>query len=167
MPSPTAAKVNYYRLKPVAWGATETRLKLPTLGLTYTEIVFFRKGCLALSFNILFDYLVGHIARTRSKIATCPQMPSPKLSAQLAKFLKHLTATTPFDALHQLTHRHLRWHRYQQVHVIWSNVSTQDVHIQCCTGLTNQFAQPTRYLATHHWFPILGDPHQMVLQVVD
>ena len=131
------------------------------------EIVFFRRSSFTLRFNVLPDNLIGHVARACSKVATCPQVSSPKLSAQLAKLLHHPSAATSLDSLHQLAHRYLWRHRHQQMHMVHSYMPTQDVHIQRGARLPNQFAQATRYLSTQHWLAILGDPHQVVLQIVN
>jgi hypothetical protein len=120
-----------------------------------------------LRLDVLLDNLIRHIARARGEIASCPQMPPPELAVQLTELLQHLPAAAPLDPLHQSTHRDHRRHRYQQVHVIHCNVPTHDVHIQRRTGLTNQLTQSNGYLAAQDWLSIFGDPHHMVLQVID
>jgi hypothetical protein len=131
------------------------------------ETVFFRRRDFTLRFNVLLDDLIGHVARTCSEVTSRPQVSSPKLSAQLAKLLHHPSTTSPFDSLHQLAHRYLWRHRHQQMYVVFSHMSTQDVHIQCSTRLPSQFAQATRYLSAQHWLAILGNPHQVIFQIID
>jgi hypothetical protein len=131
------------------------------------ETVFFRRRCFTLRFNVLLDDLIGHVARACCEIAACPQVPSPKLSAQLTKLLQHPSAATPLDSLHQLAHRYLWRHRYQQMHVVRSDMPAQDVYVQRGARLPNQFAQATRYLPAQHRLAILGDLHQVVFQIVN
>jgi hypothetical protein len=131
------------------------------------ETVFFRRRNFTLRLNVLLDNLIRHVAGACSEIATRPQVASPKLSAQLAKLLHHPSAATPFDSLHQLTHRYLRRYRHQQMYVVHCYVPAQDVHIQRSTRLPNQLAQATRYLSAQYWLAILGDPHQVVFQIVN
>jgi hypothetical protein len=120
-----------------------------------------------LRFDVLLNHLIRYIARASGVIAPRPQMPTPELSIQLAILLQHLPAAAPFDALHQVTHRYLQRHRYQQVHMLRSNVPAQDVHVQGRTDLMNQLTQPNGYLAAQYWLSILGDPHHVMLQVMD
>lgn len=135
------------------------------------ETVFFRRRDFTLRFNVLLDDLINdlisHVARACSKIAARPQVPSPKLSAQLAELFQHPSAATSLDSLHQLAYRYLRRYRHQQMHMVHSNMPTQDVDIQLGTRLPNQFAQATHYLSAQHWLAILGDPHQVVFQIVN
>ena len=156
-------KVNYYRLKPVAWGASETRLKLPD-GET---VVIFRRRFLTLRFNVLLDNLVCHITRARGKVAPCPEVSSPELSTQFTELFQHPSAAAALDSLHQLAHRQFGWHRDQQVNMVRCYVPTQDGQIQRSTSLPHQFAQPNGYLAAQYGFAILGDPHDVILEVID
>ncbi len=118
-------------------------------------------------FNVLLDDFIGHITRTCCKVSTCPQMSTPKLSTQLIEFLQHLAATPSFDALHQAAYRYLRGNRYQQVNVVNRYMSAQNVHFLARTGLAHQLAQTYRDLSPQHGFAILGNPDQVVLQIVD
>jgi len=120
-----------------------------------------------LRLNVLLDHFISDVARTRSEISARPKVPSPELSAQLAKLLQHLPATASLDALHQITHRHIRWHRHQQVHMIYRYVPTEDVHVQCRARLSHQFTQSKPDFATQHRLPIFRDPHQVIFQIVD
>ena len=118
-------------------------------------------------FDVLLDYLISHIARTGRKVSPRPQVSSPKLPVQLAKLLQHLPAASPLDPLHQLAHRYLRRHRYQQMHMVWRNVSFHDVHFLARAGLFYQLSQSLTNFTSQHWLAILGYPHQMVLQIID
>lgn len=117
--------------------------------------------------NVLLDKLVGHIARTRSKVAACPQMSPPELAAQFSELFHHLAAAATLDSLHQVADRYLRWYRHQQVHMVKRNMPAQDVYIQRSARLPYQFSQPSSYLASQYRLAIFRDPYQMVLQIVD
>jgi len=120
-----------------------------------------------LRLNVLLDDLIRHIARTCSEIALSPQVSSPELPTQLAKLLQQFPTTASFDTLHQVAHRHLRGYRHQQMHMVNGYMSAQDIHLQRRTCLPNQFAQPNGYFAPQYRFPILGNPHHVIFQVID
>ena len=118
-------------------------------------------------FDVLLDYLISHIARTGRKVSPRPQVSSPKLPVQLAKLLQHLPAASSFDPLHQLAHRYLGRYRYQQMDMVWRNVSFHDVHIRGRAGLSHQLSQSYPNFASQHWLSVLGNPHQMVFEVIN
>jgi len=111
-----------------------------------------RRRFLPLKLNVLLDHVISHISRARGEVAPCPKTPAPESAAQLTKLLQHPTAAPPLDPLHQLTYRHLRRYRDQQMHMVNRYVSTQDVHILCRIGLSTQLAQPLSYFASQHGF---------------
>jgi hypothetical protein len=94
-------------------GARETCLKF-----AHPEILVIRRKVFTLRFNVLFDNLIGHIARTRGKVAARPEMLSPELFPPFAKLGQHLATAPPFQALHQAAHRHVR--RYGDKEMMWS-----------------------------------------------
>lgn len=102
-----------------------------------------------------------------SKIASGPKMLSPGLSPQFSKLFQHLAATPSLEALHQVTHRDLRWHWDQQVYMVNRDMPTFDVHIQCGTRQPDQLPPAYRDLTAQHLLPIFGNPHQVVFEVID
>jgi hypothetical protein len=61
----------------------------------------------------------------------------------------------------------MRRDREQQVNVVSRNVSFFDIHIQRGTGLADQFPQAGRNFATQDGLAILGDPDNVILEIVD
>ena len=118
-------------------------------------------------FNILLNYFISYIACTHRKIASRPQVFSPILAFQFAKFLLHSAATSAFHTLHQLTYRDAGRNRHQKVDMICRYMAAQNIYFQLGTGLANQFSQSDCNLPSQHWFPIFGDPDQVILQIVN
>ena len=117
--------------------------------------------------NILLDYLVRHIPTTGREIAPRPDVPPPILPPDFPELFHHPPTTSSLYSLHQVTHRHIRWHRYQQMYVVYCYVAADYIHVQGDTGLTNQFAQPKPYFTSQHRLAILGYPHKMVFQIIN
>jgi hypothetical protein len=80
------------------------------------------------------------------------------VASDTAKLLQQLAATAPFDALHQLAHRHVGRHRDQQVNMIRQHLTAQDVDILLGARLSHQLPQTLPYLSQQHRLAILGDP---------
>ena len=145
----------------MAWAASETRLKL-----FHAEICIITECGLSLGLNVLLDNLVRHIPRASGKVATSPKVLAPELATQFAKLSQHQATTAPLEPLHQITHGHMRGYGDQQVEMVSPDMSFLDIHIQRRTSLPDQLAKANSSLASLHWLTLLGNPDQVVLEVI-
>ena len=68
--------------------------------------------------NILTDHLIGDRAGADRQVATCPQMPSPKLPAQVGKLLQQYSRAAPLQPLYDLAYVLVGAIRQEQVNMV-------------------------------------------------
>lgn len=108
--------------------------------------------------DILPDNLIRYITCRHSKVAACPQMPSPELAAQLTKLFQHPSATAAFQPLYQVADGQVRRHR--QVNMIHRYMPADDIHVQRRTRLPDQLAQRCCW-STHKTILLVGAIHRI------
>lgn len=120
---------------------------------------------MALIRNILLDDLIRHVAATTTKVATCPEMATPKLLAQMQKFLEQFVRRCSFDALHQAADRDLRWKRDEPMHMVFGPMAFDDNHVIVVTDFANQLTHPLTRHPTQRGASIFGHPHEVQVDV--
>jgi hypothetical protein len=116
--------------------------------------------------RILFGYvfrddIVGHIAGTTAKVASRPQVSSPKLLLPVRKLRQQVMRCPTFQPLQQSTDRHLRRQRDQQVYMVLRNVAFEDRYLMLTADIPDQIPNPCSHFPLQRRPSIFRDPHQM------
>lgn len=118
-------------------------------------------------FDVGPHHVLRNVAGAHGVVAPRPQVPAPVLPAQLAILLQEHPAAAPLQSLDHLADRDVRRYGHQQMHMVDRHVPLLDLHIQRLAGLTDQIPRPYSDIATQHLAPVLRDPHDVDLQIVD
>lgn len=132
---------------------------------TNLEIVIFL-GLFFLGLYVSHDHLIRHISRTRHKVPSAPNVPSPISLPDVRKVHQYLPGCVPFDILHQLTRRNTWGHRHEQMHVVPRNVALQNLYLVAQIDLPDQLSDPDRYIFRQDGSPIFRDPYKMQLDII-
>ena len=79
---------------------------------------------------------------------------------------QQLVTGLPPEILHHFTHRQIGRHRHKQMDMIPTNFPLHYLNFVRPTDLSYQFAHPRPNHPTQHRPAVLGDPNQVVLQIV-
>jgi len=60
----------------------------------------------------------------------------------------------------------MRGYRYKEMDMIFRNRTFYDLYILCLAYLSHKVSQSFSYLSIQHLFPVLGNPDQVVLEVI-
>lgn len=115
---------------------------------------------------VLQNHFVRHVPAARCKVPSGPQMSPPKLPTQMRELHHQLVAGLPFEILHHFAHRQIGRHRHKQIDMVFAHVPFNYLNIIRPTDLPHQFAHPRPHRPTQHHPAVLGDPNQMVLEIV-
>src|SRR5512135_2710675 len=107
------------------------------------------------------------MTRTESSIPHAPKMLAPIVFSQWWKLFLNPAGRTPFHEAYHITHRQMRWVRYIEVDMIFTNSSLENFNFVRIAHLTNQFAYPKTYFFGQHIVAIFGNPDQVNLQVMN
>ena len=120
-----------------------------------------------LIFNI-FPYYVSSnfITYTPDKIPITPKLPCPQLLPQFRKPLKYLTARYAFQYLHHLCRGIPRWCLNKYVHMVFHDFHCIYPELILLGNSLKYLFQVPRNLCTQYVLPVLGYPHQMILQII-
>ena len=80
--------------------------------------------------------------RCCSRSTRVPTGAGPRTASATARTPATFVCRLPLQPLHQPADRHLRWDRYQKVHVIFAHVPLQDVDVQSSANLADQVPHP-------------------------
>ena len=128
-------------------------------------IVFF--GGQVLVLDVLCENFIRDIPARRNEVATCPQVPSPKGLVQASKFPHQSIRRLAFDRLHHSTRRKIRRHAQHQVHMVWPDVTLDDLDLHRPTDLPNQVARTQPDVSSQDRLAVLRDENEMVVDLVD
>jgi hypothetical protein len=131
----------------------------------YLELII-SLGLLLLGLYIFHNHLISHVARTRHKVPSAPDVTSPISLPYVWKLHQYLSGCLPLDILHQLTCRKTWGRRHKQMDVISRNMALQDLHLIRQTDLPNQFSDPNRHFLGQYRPSVFRDPYKMQLDVV-
>jgi hypothetical protein len=107
------------------------------------------------------DYVVCHVSGTAAKVATRPEVSSPKLLLPVWKLGQQVVRRTALQPLHQAADRHLRRQRDEQMHVVFRHVPFHYRDLVLAANVPDQVTHPRCDLSLQRWSPIFRDPHQM------
>ncbi len=122
---------------------------------------------MALLFDVLFDDFVGDVAATHAEVAARPQMASPELLSQMWKLVQHLVRRLAFQHLDEPADGHLRWHRDEQMHMIFRDVPFHNRYFQVTADFAQQLSESQSDFATHHGLAVLCDPDEVQMDTKD
>ena len=120
-----------------------------------------------LIFNI-FPYYVSSnfITYTSDKISIAPKLPCPQLLPQFRKLLKYLTARYSFQYLNYLR-RGIPWRCLNKyVHMVFYDFHRIYPELILLGNPLKHFFQILGNFPTQYVLPVLGYPHQVVLQII-
>lgn len=121
---------------------------------------------MTLRLNVFHDGIVGHVAATAAKVASRPDVPSPKFLPQMRKFVQQLVGRLPLQALQKSADRNLRRYRHEQVNMVLRHMPLENRNIMMTTDLPDQIPNPCPNFARQHPTPILRNPDQMQMNLV-
>ena len=115
-----------------------------------------------LSFNILLDNFVCHIAAAAAEIAPRPKMPAPACFPKMRIFTEKLMRCLALDPLHKTADRHLRRNRDKQVDMVLRRHMPLDyLNIFLPTNLPDHVSDAQRHSVCQKFFAVFCDSHQV------
>ena len=117
-------------------------------------------------FQIFPNHLFGHLSNCRAKITSRPEMPSPIPFLDEWKLFKQLSRRPSFDPPHDLTRRHRRWRRYQDVDMLLAHYPFQNPDLERLACLTNQIPHTQCYITLQNLISVLRYPHKVIFNGV-
>ena len=73
----------------------------------------------------------------------------------------------PLESLHELADRDVGRYGDEEMHVIFGDSALEDLHIIPLAYLSGKISESLRHLPIQNLFPVLGDPYEVVLEVID
>ncbi len=120
-----------------------------------------------LIFNILTYYVSGDfVTYTPNKVPIAPKLPSPQLFPQFWELLKYLTGRHTFQYLHYLRRGVSGRYLNKYVHVVFHDFHRIYPELILLSNPLKHLFQVLRNLRTQYVLPVLGYPHQVVLQII-
>ena len=113
---------------------------------------------MTLFFDILLDDVIGHVPRTDTEVAACPEVSAPELLSQMWELTHQLVGTLPFQHLEQSADRQTRWHAHEQMNVVSRHMPFHDRHFMRAADFADQFTDSCANLTSHHGLTVLRDP---------
>src|SRR5215475_9749538 len=99
-----------------------------------------------LRLNILLNHFIGHIARADRQIAARPEVPPPKLLAQMREFLQHQPRADPFEPLHDLTDVLMRLVLQKHMDMVARHFARDNLQLMLQGNLPQDVSHPEGYL---------------------
>ena len=115
--------------------------------------------------NIFGNRLVGHIAATRDEVAAPPQVPTPERRPQPSIILEEMMGGLALDRLHDTARREMGWGTQQQVDMVGSHVSLENLDVLTTTDFPDQIPHALADLPRQDRLAILRGEHEMVVQL--
>ena len=122
---------------------------------------------LEMMLQVLFNHLFRQFARGHTKIPSCPEMPTPVTLPQIRKALKQLRRTAPLDTTHDLAWRQIRRRRNQQVHVVFTHNTFENIDLEGLTRLTYQFSRLQTHVTLQYVITIFRNKYKVILYLVN
>ncbi len=122
--------------------------------------------------DVLFRYVFGddvirNIPARRDKVASRPEMTSPERSIQRPKVPHEPIGTATFDGVHDSARRQ-RWrHTEKQVHVIWSDMTLQNLDVPRLANFSDDLPEIVAHLPAQNRLAVLWDEDEMVMTLKD
>ena len=115
---------------------------------------------------VFHNNLISYIAGRGGKVPSSPYMPTPELLWEFLVFGKELVRGFSFERLHEFGNWKVGRHRYEKMDMIFRYGTLDNFYILRLAYLSEKISQPFGYLSVKNLFPVLRDPHQMVLEVI-
>ena len=93
-------------------------------------------------------------------------MSAPKLPTQVRELHQQLVTGLALEVLHHFAHRQIGRYRYKQMDVVLTHMPFDYLYLIRSTDLSHQFAHPRPNHPTQHRPAVLGNPHQVILEIV-
>ena len=113
--------------------------------------------------NYVSSYLVTY---TSDEISITPKLSRPQLFPQLRELLEHFPGRNALHHLYHLCWRTFRGCLYKHVHMIFHYFHRIYVELILLCNMSKHLFQILRYFLTQYMLPVLGYPHQVILQVI-
>ena len=113
-------------------------------------------GFSTLKLDVLRNDLIGHNAGRRYEEPPCPKVPTPERLAQCPEVSHQPIGGLALDGLHHFARGQIRRHRQQEVNMVRSNVSLQNVDIVCPADLSDQITYLHRNVTPQNRLAVLG-----------
>ncbi len=120
----------------------------------------------------MLDIATNHLRRdsipsTADKIAIVPQLSSPQGLLHLRKLLKNQARRNTLQPLHDVGQTRARRDRKNYMHRIGHDCLRINVKSIPLGNLLENHFQPTSHSLLQNHSPIVGDPYQMICEIVD
>jgi hypothetical protein len=91
---------------------------------------------------------------------------TPEALAKLLEFREELVGSFALEGLHKLRDREEGRCRDEEMDMILGNGPFDDFHILAFTDFSEKIPKTLCHLSVEHLFSVLGNPHQVVLEVI-
>jgi hypothetical protein len=116
--------------------------------------------------EILLDHFFDKLASGDAEVAPRPEMSSPVSLFHHWEFFKDLDGRTAFDVAHYFRWRDFWRSRDQNVHMVFTHNSPQDLNFKPLADLAYKFADSHGKVALENLVPVFRYQHEVVLNFV-
>ena len=116
--------------------------------------------------RVFINHGTGQLTGGDAEISACPEVTAPVTFSHMRKLLKYFTGSSPLHLPHNFRGRYIRRRRNQNMYMVFTDCTTQDLNLEVLAGLAYKIPCPFSKITPKDMITVFRNPDEMIFNSI-